>query len=476
LIYNEEAETMKKEQHRLFEIGSPRDDDEEMPDDCMATTPVSDSAFQRMLSQHSLNSRFDNLNSLNDPDVVPTKSPAFQDKLDRLMQQKHRQYEKKAIVEKHQQRRAKERRHTRDQERRDRHMAMEREIEAIEETFSSPLERTRAMHQLSPKRQQPYSPKPYASNRAQYSPKPNRQYSPKPIRQYSPKAHQSHSEASPAPSAARASPFRANIGRSSSYQEQTEPTYRPSTGQSSPYRPNNGSAIFRKAPKISYGVAGHPVTSSQSTRSVSPPGGMEDDRKFQMRPRTSQPMGIGIPHSNSNSMNYHQNHPHDLFVDTSRADYYARDMDHSTLDKLSMPPMMNFSTGPKHPSPNSVMDELMQAPTSNSNVTARRRTPPQRHPDAHRRVNSLDPQAFVSHGNGRTIGGKLPPSSQQQQQQQFQRRTPSKTGGSSNHRRSNSNSSHVRSHSSGRAQQHSRSNSHSDDVFLHGIVAQTRFV
>ena len=102
----------------------------------------------------------------------------------------------------------------------------------------------------------------------------------------------------------------------------------------------------------------------------------------------------------------------------------------------------------------------------------------------HRRVNSFDPDS-MKHRRVQSPGGvsSRPPSSQH-------RRTPSKgtphrrgvharsnshsdelLGPSTPHRRTQSSSSNTP-----HRRTHSRSNSHSDDVFLHGIFAQTRMV
>lgn len=428
LIYNDDSLAPR---NQLFVIGSPRDDEEAIePIPTDPTAPVSDSTFQRMLSQRSLTPSFDDLTM---EEELPARSPEFKSKLTRLVQQKHRQYEKRAIVEKHREQRAKERKHAREQERRERHKVMEREIEAIEATFSTPLERTRVM-QLSPKPRH-FSPKPATT--ASYSPK---------VHQSFRKAFSPFKTSSASPRPYGGSP----VKRTTNHPDEKFAQQSPHRTRSPAYRPSNSEsgAIFRPAPKTSYQNVVR-VGSSGSGRSISPPGGIEGEDEEGIHSKYSVPV---MPARNT-QFAFDAN-ASDLYVDTSMGGA-AGEMDYLTLDKLSMPPM--GGTG-KFPSPQSVMDEI--------NVT---RPPPRKTATAasqHRRVNSFnldDASSLSSSRHQRTGSHQLPPS------QAGHRRTHSKGNGSGpSHSRSNSHSSQRRTHS--------RSNSHSDDVFLHGIFAQTRFV
>jgi hypothetical protein len=492
LIYNDDAEHDKEQLQlrRVFSIGSHEEDlldnnNNDGNDD--NTTPVSDQAFQRMLSQHSIHSSFEDF-----PDL-PAKSPQFKSKLERLMIQKHRQYEKKSIVEKHRELRAKERKDNRDQERRDRHKVMERELEALEKNFSSPLER----FQLSPARTH-YSPKPLThthTHQQHYSPQLSHLKS---NPQYSPKLTYRHNRSSPRPP------------KSPKFEDSTTTT---TTTTSSPaYR---SSGIFRPPPKTSYGAAtGAGLGSSNSygsARSISPPGGLEgqDDESHMFRttksaaePHTLRPRTTTKPTS-------------DLYVDTARAldsdDLYCDE--HVSMDYLSMPPMnMNMNTttaAPKYPSPNSVMDDILTAPLPRNHKQPMHRRVQSFDTKQHRRVQSSGPSPnkpqHPLHTRTNSSSMTQPPpqrrsisrsNSNSSQTMTARATTPHRrthsrsnshsedvflhaknagAGHGHGHNRSNSSSSNTRTTTPHR-RTHSRSNSHSEDVFLHGIFAQTRFV
>ena len=157
------------------------------PEHLDATTPVNNDTFANLLrvnSQNGLDSSIDSLDDqLNSSDsdsdsasettndtgsAVDTKqNTAFLNKLERLVQQRHRQYEKKSIVEQHQQARHAERQQERRQQH---HAAMESQISQLEQQATSTVTVPRSPvrhgtstsipHQRSPYRQHapPMSP------------------------------------------------------------------------------------------------------------------------------------------------------------------------------------------------------------------------------------------------------------------------------------------------------------------------------
>ncbi len=443
LIFND-GTLLTPKQRELFEIGSPTKNDE-------MNTPLSDQDFQRALAQQGNAS----------PDSSMIESPFhdeesdmtdFKEKLGRLMQQKYRQYEKKAIVEKHQERRAKERKSVREQERQERHKAMERQIDDLEAAFSKPLVKDIASQ--SPKTARWISsPNPYAQR---FSPKPTTQFSP--LRQtYSPFRTTTagpspfrHSHPSPN-IAARPSPSRV-IEQTQSFDPESM-AYRPSNH--SPFKDDKGLASFAS---------------------------FDDSKPFHMRPRTAHPVNAAA------GLN-------DFFMDTSgpstEMHQFGNSIDNSTLDKLSMPPMTIDGGNPKYPSPNAVIDDIFGgAPTS---ITRRKGgTIPK---PLHRRVNSLDhksgfdrpvpQQRRKSKANKQrtmtpTRDGSIPRSSTPTQRSIPTRPLTPLTGlargETSVSGQDHSSSSSLSS--TRRGSNHSRSNSLSaeDNIFAHGIAAQSRFV
>ena len=198
LIYNDDHELHN------FSIGADEstietdiDLDPEM-NDLEATTPVNNDTFANLLrvnSQNGLNHLNDSIDSLDDNDMnsnssdsddsdqsketndtgsaVDTKqNTAFLNKLERLVQQRHRQYEKKSIVEQHQQARHAERQQERRQQH---HAAMESQISVLEQQAIVPRSPVRTgnrspttIPQRSPYRHShnpPFSPPKLASTR-----------------------------------------------------------------------------------------------------------------------------------------------------------------------------------------------------------------------------------------------------------------------------------------------------------------------
>jgi hypothetical protein len=484
LMYNEAH-------HKIFRISD--DDDGGVDNADKATTPVSNHAFQRMLSNHSFDIQYsfegDNNNNNNnnkeedqkDKEFTCAKeNPFFKNKLDRIVAQRHRQYEKRTIVEKHQEQRAKERTRYRERERHERHKAMENSIADIEATTFSPLERARRPQQQqgqhhSPHRgggnggymsQSSYSPHKSPSHRHTNS-SGSSQYSPKLLSRGSTYSPSHRSNRSPIPPR---SPYsRTDRDREAAHSISPKPMFRTGTGTAS-------DGIFRPVPKTSYSddSNNNHVSKSSSGRSVSPPGGLEEDiyssslssslafRKSNLHLDTSY--NSGLAPSSSSAGNKH--------------------IDDFTLDKLTMPGMGRSPHIPsKHISPQSVMDEIMTPPS----LQARQQQPSKN--DMHRRGSSFSNVEEKKNGDldGISVGSSgadsrkshrrvnshqpphphphYPPTSsitgtmtQQPQQQQQQHRR----------KRSSSNNSMRRPHS--------RSNSQTDDVMLHGIYAQTRFV
>lgn len=220
LMFNDDGTLLTPKQRQVFEIGSPETSPQKKPlseppalvvDE---TTPVSNDVFARMLAAQGANpnnsspdaslliesSMFsDDAVTVDDASTATAETssslpPDFKDTLSRLYEQKHRQYEKKAIVEKHQERRAKERKSQRELERRERHLMMEGTIEDLEvatgttprwsqatststNTFSSSPKPYRAQQQQAQAQHQRH-PSYTQSPKARYSPKPSSNYSP----------------------------------------------------------------------------------------------------------------------------------------------------------------------------------------------------------------------------------------------------------------------------------------------------------
>lgn len=443
LIFNDGA-LLTPKQRELFEIGSPTKDDE-------MNIPVSDLDFQRMLAQQGDESPDSSMieSPFNDEESNMTD---FKEKLGRLMQQKYRQYEKKAIVEKHQERRAKERKSVREQERQERHKAMERQIDDLEAAFSKPLVTDTARDSPKPVRWTS-SPNHYSQR---YSPKPTAQYSP--FRQYSPHRNTAgapspfrHSHPSPNLTA-RPSPTR-GLEQNLSFDRESLP-YRPSSH--SPFKEEVGHASFLS---------------------------LDDPKPFRMRPRTTNPT-----HAPTG--------PNDFLMDTlqppTQTDQRGNSMDHSTLDKLSMPSMTIDGGNGKYPSPNSVIDDIFGgAPTS----ITRRKSGSIPKP-LHRRVNSLDhklgfdrpvpqqrrksktdKQRTMTPNRDRSIPRSSTPTQRSIPTRPLTPLTGLARGESSLSAQDHSSSSSLSSTRRG-GSNHSRSNSLSaeDNVFTHGVVAQSRFV
>ena len=356
LIFNDSGVLLTPRQREVFEIDSPQTSPTNHMLDDKGTVPVSDEVFQRMLAAQGEDPRSlspdDSLfleSSFAGDDYVEKTTvevaapnvlaPQFKEELARLYEQKFRQYEKKAIVEKHQERREKERKAQREQERRERHKLMEGTIEDLEGAIGT-----------TPRWQSTQSsPKPY-----NYSPKPSSSQ---------PHSHRSHTHSPKA----KFSPFRTghhhsdNISRASPARSKTTMDWDRDVAH------NTGAAT---------GVGGG-VGLTSSARSLT-------DEPFRMRPRTMHP-AAAAPEGNY----------------LTGGQFSASSIDHSTLDKLSLPPM----TSTKKYSPNAVMDDIFGgAPTSistrkpNAGSSSVVGTRSDSNPTlSHRRVNSFDHKAILGY-------------------------------------------------------------------------------
>ena len=472
-----------------FVIGGGSDDD-------IPTQPVSDAAFQRMLSQQSglEDIEYDDpdtqikVDDMEEEEEVEDIKP----KLERILEMRHRQIQKRGIVEKHREARARERKEQREQERRERHRAMEMEIENLEfESFSPLATRGRGKSKqqnapLSPTRE----PNHYGNdNHGWRATSPKRANSPKPYKSFSPKPPKSPMRNRSPTRTREQSPMRFIASRSP--QVYSAPDHAAINGP--------GSEIFRPNPKSSYHDAGASVSSSgqhhatlralSSSESAGLESANEKGGSLQYRPRESAD-GMGFKKA--------------LHVDTFSRLNGGGNFDNLSLDKLSLPSIGNgnaaTSETTKNPSPNSVMDDIFtpskylrknQAATNKPAGRHRRvssfgafmedasrgmdgsshggyGTPVKSHKYHHRRVNSGQQHNFYpSH--------HLPPANHQPHyrgagnrgiNQQF-----------SHHRRSNSQD--IRrtiSHGNRSGGGHSRSNSQDTDVLMHGVYAHTRFV
>ncbi|CAJ1966416.1 unnamed protein product [Cylindrotheca closterium] len=133
--------------------------EEEESDIFNAREVLSDEAFRQLLHMNVSPSFEETLESPSPALPVTYKSPEFNERLSSLFAEKHRQYEKRSIVERHQQKRKKER----EMERRERQKDMHRELEALEAGMAM-SDKWRAKHHVSPR---PYDLSPA---RPSYSP------------------------------------------------------------------------------------------------------------------------------------------------------------------------------------------------------------------------------------------------------------------------------------------------------------------
>ncbi len=468
-------------------------DDGSLSEKKLDDIPVSDEAFKMMLSQNALD--IDNsviqLDGSDDMMILPplessflnkdphdAKSPEFQSKLSRLMETKQQRYTREnknaAIVAANR----KKRKNVRERERVDRHKAIERELEDIEAEFSL------TMQPLSPNRNKNTTNNNHGQltpKRNTHSPKPGARYSPMPSRVTASPARKNIATLSPPRSnvstIAANSPARSSMGRSrgigrnnslgGSHKRQNSlgaspfRTYKPRPRQSGHAQSNSmggNSDIFRKV--VTTGSEG--LTRSASQRSASPPGSLTLDGaaiefKPKFRPtnsyssdRFSGPKGVG------GAGNYD-----DLSLPSMTIDV---DKEPTSLDA-------------KFRSPQAVIDEVMQ-----SGAQAAMQKPRHYHQPARHSQRSLTP---TRHSRRSLTPSKMRPTATRRtnsfdvSDDNYQRRAPP-SGPSmvrqSPSMKSNGNGSHRRARSGSIGSNHRRTSSRDDDIFLHGVVAQTRFI
>jgi hypothetical protein len=431
-------------------------------------------------------------------DIFYGKSKYFQEQLAHLIESKQRRYamecKKEDIMNNHR----KNRKETRELERRNRHKELEREIEDIEAEFFSPADGVGRISKLtmSPMR------KDYPSH-GSHSP-------------VNPSSRHDMRAASPV---VALSPYRNNAhsvrhrrsGSNSSIKSSTSPV--PPTRQHR--RTSSNASIGRRAP--SPGPRHRRTDSNASAASTSSNGKGGDV----FRPRTSyagslkihasSSMGAAVPDGafpirrETELLDESNMHPVALFGEA----------DETTLSVLSMPTMGTGSgkdDKAKYPSPQSVIDEIMNGGTGSS---GHHQTKPHyafhrpsagstyqqhRRPRSPTKSTSLNPALSGSHHRR---GSSLDVHDTYYRASSPQRSTYTTIDGGRHHqpyaknvtrtavspvvgRRSHNEvaasgegggrrrSSSVSS-SNGRNRQRGNSN-HQDDIFLHGVVAQTRFI
>eukprot|EP00529_Nitzschia_sp_RCC80_P007825 CAMPEP_0113522832 /NCGR_PEP_ID=MMETSP0014_2-20120614/45396_1 /TAXON_ID=2857 /ORGANISM="Nitzschia sp." /LENGTH=1395 /DNA_ID=CAMNT_0000420909 /DNA_START=327 /DNA_END=4514 /DNA_ORIENTATION=+ /assembly_acc=CAM_ASM_000159 len=524
LIYNEDAMLQEREARRrkIFVVDDDQDsadadgnvEEKKSMDEKDLNTPVSDEAFMNMLSQNSqaidgeeLSISVVDASDSDSVDRVFGKSKQFQDQLAQLMETKSRRYamehKKDDIMSKHR----KNRKQAREVERRNRHKEMEREIEDIEAEFFSPGEGVGHTTKLT------MSPMRNDSRGGAHSPVPPSRHGMRagspalvtsPFRNNAQSVRQHHRRTSsnasmkansPVPPSRhhRRSSSTASFGRGG-----PSPTHLPRLrdGTSSLGR---GGQTFK--PKTVFGLfpEGNTVVSSSSM-------GAGSDNGFPVDSANVRPVALfGEP--NDNMM--------------------------SVLSMPAMGPGDEKGEKAKYPSPQSVIDEIMNGGTApsgggrrshqrtNSHHTIHRpsagsyhqqqqnhrttgRFPTrgsfdhsERSSSQHRRVNSFDVRGSFhrassqsSYGGVATIDGGRS-QGQGRHQQQYGKNS-SRTSAASpvfggqqggqertGRQRSSSVSSSYSDRGSSshrRRRSSSRSRDPSDDVFLHGVVAKTRFI
>eukprot|EP00538_Stauroneis_constricta_P012632 CAMPEP_0119548194 /NCGR_PEP_ID=MMETSP1352-20130426/2161_1 /TAXON_ID=265584 /ORGANISM="Stauroneis constricta, Strain CCMP1120" /LENGTH=1186 /DNA_ID=CAMNT_0007593383 /DNA_START=472 /DNA_END=4032 /DNA_ORIENTATION=+ len=451
-------------------------------------------AFRNMLSQHSMQSSFDehddgdddaNLNNEFEEeteDLAPTgksvkDNAMFTAKLDRLMVNRHRQYEKKAIVEKHQKtRNARREKFRKEQEKRtlERHQAMENALESLEATTCATLDTTQFMktstdhrrvhsnasmadHRRTDSQSSMRSHRRVDSNMSHASRNGNEPSTPK-------RADWTRvwEEGGPSPARGKISPkiasYRASPMRGAPRSPMVIREFNAEAAARSPVVQFSG-GIFRPSPHStkpvhtlkprpvpnfpsSLGGGGiddyRTIRKSDSGRSVSPPGGLEGDENRDSayrRPRSNS-ANVGSRPTRGTSLP-RKRLEQDLALD---------------LPKLSMP--MPGARGANKISPTSVADEIMTPRstlrpkhTNHKETVVPLATAQQQSSNSHRRTYSFDTKSLQSFD---TIDGRV-------------------VVGSNN---ASSNASiREHHHSIGRTNSFDRRKVQDDDIMVHGIYA-----
>mmetsp|Transcript_7512 Transcript_7512/g.18489 ORF Transcript_7512/g.18489 Transcript_7512/m.18489 type:complete len:1412 (-) Transcript_7512:120-4355(-) len=454
--------------------------------------PSSNEAFKLMLSQNALEIDNSILNaeggygdesmelpplegSFLSKDPHDAKSAEFQRKLTRLMETKRQRYTREnknaAIVAANR----KKRKNVRERERVDRHKAIERELEDIEAEFSL------TMQPMSPDRNKNHNSSGSINFNARTTPKRNAaspkssagRFSPMPSRRAPSPARKNIATLSPPrPSSSNisvSSPARSNIiRRGGSHMRQN------SLGSSHQRQNSLGSSPYRKfSPRTRYPNSdisrGVSRSLSASQRSISPPDNTSD-------------FDVTMPAYKSKSRATNLHGADQLFTSSTVSGG-------AQYNDLSLPSMntageksLEFLDA-KFPSPQAVIDEALQSGsqmqrqfTQSKRHHQRSLTPsrmrvsqasPAQQNYMSRRTNSLDLNDDSYHRRIHSASSYSATSSQLPQHSLI-RHSPSAI--------SNSNSGHRRTVSSGMGSNHKRSNSRDEDIFLHGVVAQTRFI
>ena len=390
-----------------------------------SNTPVSDESFKQLLSQNitEIDSSFIKLASSEElpplesflnKDPHDAKSPEFQSKLSRLMETKQQRYTRENKNAAIVAANRKKRKNVRERERVDRHKAIERELEDIEAEFSL------TMQPQSPKRNTTSAGVGHHTPKRKLSPKPptgGARYSPKPLRIPASPGRKNIATLSPARNSIAAnSPSRSSMSRNRGIARTNSNSSRHrrqnSRGQS-PYRTYNPRARHSRGDSL--GSASLPMADFD---------GQATDYRPKMRPSaTFDPIATGDP-----------------------ADF----------EDLSLPSM-------PFKSPQAVIDEALQTGASMQN------------PPRHYRKRSLTPTRTKSLQQRSLTPSRLPAHPRRTPSLDMnddQRRMMRKTSGA----KPNSNSNHRRARSGSIGPSHRRTSSRDEDMFLHGVVAQTRFI
>ncbi|KAG7365717.1 hypothetical protein IV203_028387 [Nitzschia inconspicua] len=517
-----------------YDSGTEKKDDTDAWMRRRTTSSVSDSDFRKMLSDHSLDDGIgDNTidpllvvvddaddddqgknGASSTPTVAAAKSPQFQQQLARLMETKQRryamEYKKEAIV----QEQRKKRQNFREKQRLERHKAMERDLEEIEAEFLSPLTARVKQQQHQQQQQPPLSPKRGTTAAAAAASPMSKLVARSPILQRLGGVGGSGSVRHKKHNSLGASPFR----RRGSGQHSLAASSSTSPGRITASRSGSGSSsggIFR----TSSHQEGESPSVVSSTYPSLPPSMLRRDDLTDFPQDNINPFIKDMPSALSGQDG----------IDLTLPSMSGRGQRQSSARDVGIAGS-SVDTTKKYPSPQSLVEEAMQStakvvPTAAGSTGGRfphifghrrTRTPTRPagtnasssvsvgHPNHHhRRINSMDvvetrtidgslssissSNAFArsplkrsnsSHrrtgssssiGVTATTGTATTGTATTSGNDRYLRRSNSNHSlGGRRHRRSNSQSSHHRRSNS--------SNNKEEDIFLHGVVATTRFV
>ncbi|KAL3918693.1 MAG: hypothetical protein SGILL_004114, partial [Bacillariaceae sp.] len=355
LIYKDDQDELKERQRKsIFVIDDDLDQaddndngsttssqhtDTETKQDDASAKPVSDHAFMRMLSENSL--AIDDEPAIEDErdelilhlpgegpnDDTSGKSPQFQQQLGRLLETKQRryamEYKKEAIV-KEQRLKRKE---VREQQRVDRHKAMERDLEEIEAEFLSPLARDMQEKQQQQQQQSALHPP--------RSPKP-------------PGLQQQHHQRQRSGNLGAASPARRGHQRQNSLGAASPFRRQSSNSNHSNHNRSLSHNMGAPSPRV---VARTAYSSQQHQRSITADnGGIFRSASHDVGDRSMDSSQHGSGGGGGGG---------EYQMKVRPVNMYERDMfgGSATQEDLSLPTM---SGNPKYPSPQAVVDEILQ--------------------------------------------------------------------------------------------------------------------